>query len=519
MKILFINVGPHSPHFETQLELMLEHAAKGDELIYLACDRALPFCDANANNDPVFCMACEIKRRRGLAMIGFQGRRVALSSLYHAQCSPDSAPLHILNGIDNFEDLKPLTYDSYDVGETLMGCVFSTFGTCYPVFEETTDLMRRAAVSTLTLYAATRTFLRENRPDLTYFFNGRGATSRCFVRACQIEGFSFYSHERGSRIESYSLWPNTIPHDMQFRATDVVRVWNENPNEAEKRAISATYFNNMRKGNNPHTLKNYLSRQKAKVLPAGWLEAQRRIVLFTSTETEFGAVANMGFWRLYPNTATAMNHMVEGLKKQGYAGKLLVRMHPNSADEAPNILTRFLYADDPMVILVPPEDAVDSYELARTAEKVIVFNSTIGIESVRMGRPVITLNSCPYCDLGVTHTPKTYEEAIQLILADLPVPDAAMTDYLGYYMSCFGHSFKYVTFKGQGQESGRSSSKCMVLGKKLRSPWWLDQLMRLKKKYPWLEAMLQRHLYPRVASRFSIHHRVSQNPAGDRVSH
>ncbi len=514
MKIIFINAGPHSPHFETQLELMLEHAAKGDELIYLACDRALPFCDANANNDPIFCMACEIKRRRGLAMIGFRGRRVALSSLYHAQCSPDSAPLDILDGIDSIEELRRLQYDSYDVGETLVGCVFNNFRTCYPVFEETTCFMRRAAVASLTLYRVVRAFLRENKPDVAYFFNGRGATSRCLVRACQAEGISFYTHERGSRIESYSLWPNTVPHDYGFRAQDVMQVWEKNPNEAEKRAIAEVFFSNLRRGKYPSNYNNYLVKQRSGTLPDDWMDVRRRIVLFTSSEIEHGAIANLGFRQLYANFATAMNRIVEGLQEQNYDGKLFIRMHPNSAGEATSILKQFHYADSPMVKLILPGEAVDSYELVLTAEKVIVFNSTIGIEAARMGRPVITLNSCVYDALGVTHSPRTHAEAIQLILADLPVPDAAMTDYLGYYMSCFGHSFKYVTFKGQGQERGRSSSKCMVLGKKLRSPWWLDQLMRLKKKYPWLEAMLRRHLYPRVASRFSIYHLHPDAPTG-----
>ncbi len=503
MKIVFIGVKPNSPHFETQLELMLEHAAKGDELVYFHCDRAIPYCDSNPNNDQVFCHACVVKRRRGLEIIQFSGKIIPFSALFSAEHHPRRMPLPMLAGITDISEMKPLMFDTYDYGESVMSSVYSMLKTCYPRMQQAEPLMRHATSTTLALYVATRRLLQQERPGLAYFFNGRSATSRCFLRACQAEEVPFMVHERGSRIESYSLWPNTIPHNMEWRSQEVIRLWERNPNEAEKRAIAAEYFKNLRKGKRPSNFKNYLVHQQANTLPVGWLENERRITLFTSTETELHAVENLGFRRLYPNLPDAMNRIVEGLQQAGFKGKLAIRMHPNSQDEAPEILARFRHAQHPMVLMIYPHEKVDSYELVQTSEKVVVFNSTIGIESVRMGRPIVTLNSCTYCALGVTNQPRSHAEAIQMIMADLPVPDASKADYFGYFMSRFGYDFKYVVFKGQGKKVGRSSGKCSVLGKKLRSPWWMDQIMKLKKKYPRLEKIMQSVLYPRLANEYS----------------
>jgi hypothetical protein len=42
-------------HYETELEIMLNHQNEGDEIVQLVCDTDLPACDTNPYFQPEAC--------------------------------------------------------------------------------------------------------------------------------------------------------------------------------------------------------------------------------------------------------------------------------------------------------------------------------------------------------------------------------------------------------------------------------------------------------------------------------
>jgi hypothetical protein len=62
------------------------------------------------------------------------------------------------------------------------------------------------------------------------------------------------------------------------------------------------------------------------------------------------------------------------------------------------------------VVLVEPTDPTSSYDLARSAAFVIVYNSTIALEAVMLGKAVLCGGAARYTPFGIGSSPATVEE-------------------------------------------------------------------------------------------------------------
>jgi len=470
MRIVVFGVVPHSPHFETQLELMEKHLLAGDSVSYVSCDRALSHCDANPENDRLFCRACEGKRVRGL---GYLSRPVDVQKLSFLLDARDAAGVAV-----EFPDLEALTayrVADYDCGEAVSSSLQSVARTIYPHLDAYRNYIARAMVSSVLLHAAAARYLKLARPDLVYIFNGRAATARGLLRACQGEKIRFYTHERGSSIDSYMLAENTVPHDVDYRGAEIRQHWAENPNTAEKEEVAARFYANMRRGKLAYREANYLKHQQSGCLPPYWTEGSERIVFFSSTETERAALKGFYQRRIYTSLIDMVSRILVDLKKSGFKGVFVLRMHPNSHEEYAMMLPRLAELNPGEFFhVIPPNEKVDTYALLDSADKVLVATSTLGMEAAYAGVPCISLERSNYDKLGSTYSPATHEEVMDLLGQPLLPKDKLGAIMYGYYTLTFGYRFKRVTMQGQ--------NKCSFNGKKVRSPKWLDWAMKLRKR-------------------------------------
>ncbi len=85
---------------------------------------------------------------------------------------------------------------------------------------------------------------------------------------------------------------------------------------------------------------------------------------------------------------------------------VLVRQHPverlliaRSMDDT-RALLRQHFGDHPRLHFIGAEDPVNSYDLMEQVKAVVVYSSTVGVEAVAYGKPVITESVSYYSDLG-----------------------------------------------------------------------------------------------------------------------
>lgn len=470
-RVTLFGLQPHSPHLETQLELMQDHHEAGDAVTYVTCDRALTHCDADPGGRALFCRACVAKRRRGLAMLSFPVRQVALSRLVAEGARGAEGPK------TTFPDTTALAayrFEGWDCGEAVLSSLYSWLGHRYPALADHQAFVHRSMLSTVAVHRAARHHLRIDRPDRVYLFNGRSASSRPILRACQQAQVAFACHERGAHQGSYMLAEGTVVLDVVYRGQEMVRHWHREPDEARKRALAERFYARMQQGKLLYRGTNYLKNQVKGTVPSGWQRGGRRVVFFTSSEPEITALNGFFPKKIYTSLRDALNRICGDLRAVAFDGQFVIRMHPNSRSEAAHVLAGFHHADAPFVSVILPDEPVDSYALLAGADRVLVAASTIGMEAAFAGIPAITLERANYDRLGATHDPQTHDEVMALLCADqLPPLDRQGAYLYGYYTMTFGRRFRHVTMQGD--------NKCAFRGRTLRSPWWLDQLLKWRR--------------------------------------
>jgi len=126
-----------------------------------------------------------------------------------------------------------------------------------------------------------------------------------------------------------------------------------------------------------------------------------------------------------------------------------IRQHPRerlpgskSNDDFETLLTN-RFGNTKRMNFIRSEDNVNTYELVNKAELVVVYSSTVGVEAVIAGKPVIVASNCYYTDMGFVNRASTIEEYNtllvtgcnnQLIATDTQKSDAIICYYLG--ISC-----------------------------------------------------------------------------------
>lgn len=104
--------------------------------------------------------------------------------------------------------------------------------------------------------------------------------------------------------------------------------------------------------------------------------------------------------------------------------QLIVRSHPaEKADILPEAREQFVpmileYYHDKLpdnIILIPSNADVNIYELFHNVSLGLVYTSTVGLEMVATGIPVVTSGDSPYYNRGFTYDTDTKEEYFQMI--------------------------------------------------------------------------------------------------------
>jgi hypothetical protein len=471
----------YAPHFETQLELLQEHGDAGDGLTMLCCNGdALQHCDANQFHSRLLCKMCVARRKYGLKVLGHPVRQIDLADLFRQAGQARAFEGRVQTGFDSVAAMRGYRFEGFDAGEAVLSSFISAVENPEPEPARYPDYIHRAMLGAVGLYEATRQFLDTTPCDLFYLFNGRGATGRGVLRACQQKPVPFYTHERGSTVASYLLTPNTMPHDLNYQQEAIERDW-ARAASPEREQIGEDFYRQREKGIIAFTDINFLIAQKKNALPEGWGEASERIAIFTSTESEFAALSDFYQNPIYESQTDGMIRIIDSLAAADFKGRLAIRFHPNSQRESKAMMRELERKLRPFVSICPPRGETDTYALMRTATKVITFGSTAGIETTFWGLPSILLGRAAYEKLDATYNPASHAEVTDLLSRPLPPKDKLGALKYGYYTLTYGQPYKHVRFEGV--------QKCFFKGHRIRAPYLYRQFEKLLRRCGGLKKM------------------------------
>ncbi len=214
-------------------------------------------------------------------------------------------------------------------------------------------------------------------------------------------------------------------------------------------------------------------------------------ILFTSSadevlpQDEQYGLTNVGWENIYHAYASAL----PVLESAGF--QVIIRQHPNTASKTVRAVFRELWrlgrlagARDCCTVLAF-NDRQNSYELAATADLVIVWHSTIGIESMCLGVPVVCMASSWWSrNAGID--PATGPSAFYSAILEAMGQNTTLDDYRATAHRAIGYQFRNeVSFRSTLGDDGwqllqRNGSKAKWLS---RFAWAMSYRGRYFQQY------------------------------------
>lgn len=428
-----------------QLAERVESKDPSDKIYYLNCSNSFDACYFNFEGKANVCFSCRINANRNLSL--FEGDYTPLS--FQDILTEDDFKKANLFFKDNAVVDFDTKYENFEIGEALLSVFISNTRSRDLELANKSVYVVKSKINSLALYIAAKRFLKEKNISTVVSFNGRMDYKRAIFRAAEALGIDCYNYERTRPGGYIEIFKNTLPHNIVAKTEWIDKAWDDPEyTQEEKMKIGAQFFEEKKAGK-VIVDKSYVAGQQKGLLPEEVKSSGQNIVLFTSSDDEFAAVGKEYKNPFFIDQLDGINYVVDLVGKQLPGSNLIIRMHPNlkgvKGPEATGILT--LNKIHPNIYVIPPESPVDSYALIEMADKVIVFGSSIGIESSFWRKPVILLAKSFYWFLDVAYIPKGKEEILSLLKADLPNKDIAGCLKYGFYALKGGIKAKYYDQK------------------------------------------------------------------------
>ena len=436
------------------LELALENVECGNQVVLIQCDKTLQLCQHNRFGNPIMCAHCKHAMKNVINKIGLD-KKVKLLYLSDLLNDDDSKAAQSFSfSFNSVKDIKAITYQNVEVGQG----AFSSYVTftrnvmpdMTPEFKDYISFLIRKEVE---MCHAIDRLHKENRFELLVLHNGRFAQFKPLLGYAREHRIDYICTEQRFSENKLlkDIFYNNIPHDIEYVSGNVIKNWEKgDPNERE--IIGRDFFERRKKGL-PAGDKVYTKDQKAGTLPDGWDDGVENIAIFNSSEDEFLAISKeYDSYLLFPNQYVALQTIFEHYKGDK-TKHFYLRIHPNlkNVPYKSHVALYKLHYDN--VTIIPANSNISSYAILDNCDKVIIFDSTMGVEATYAGKPVIALSKYFYTILDMVHTPSNPEELWKLIeQKDLPCKMNDNVIKYGYFMMHQNYPevskvpYKYVCF-------------------------------------------------------------------------
>jgi hypothetical protein len=446
VRVFFVILNPlWTPHFETELELILQHIGAGDDVFILTDHGRLKYTSSNPENSFEKKIISKNKFNAGMKIITFKNKKILKVK------KRPNLEKHLSYKFANFDELKDYKFLGANFGLGVVSSIISQIRDYRFDPTEYDDLIYRALWTALLVYESVLEVIKEYKPSLFYVFNGRFAELRPIVEACRQNNIDFILHERGCDINHYTIYKNSFLHNLNTLKRELSLVCDDRSISFEKKNKIACEWFEARKCGVAQAWFSFIKEQRKNLLPQDFDFNKKNIAIFNSSLDEYESFDD---WRpsFYENEVIGLKQIFES-----FQGKddihFYLRIHPNLKGlENRQIMELKKLNIYPNVTFLWPDDPCDSYALLDACDTILTFTSTMGVEAAYWGRPCILAGRSVYEDLGCCYIPEKHAELVALIYKNLEAKQSSRAMEFGYWQATKGIRFKY--FKADGLFSG-----------------------------------------------------------------
>lgn len=385
-------------------QCILSHAfrTRGYDSLMLLCHNDVPMCHRRSPNDEsdYICDLCNFYGNKFLDKFGITPMPLSDIEISNRNFSPD----HIDEEIE-YQGIQISKYAKASVRKFLRRYSLNFNDQyCKNVYE-------RALNSAAKHVDICKDLINQRDLSAVLGFDPTYNISGIYLTVAKKHGLPTYSISSGYR-DGYIMFgrqeKNKLPHP-QFTSPEIIKNHIKTPlNRKELKKIDAIM--KKRKSGKPSTVPYT---QKGTSLESS--EDNTTVGMFTnllwdgSLEIETAPFPDVFDW-IYQTIDYFMNS----------DEVLIIRTHPVEAVRKTNekvaTAVRKKYEELPKnIILIEPEDQINTYQLMNDLDVGIVYNSTVGLEMAYNDLPVIVGGDTHYRNLGFTYDPSTPEEYNKLL--------------------------------------------------------------------------------------------------------
>lgn len=492
MKILFFPQYITTPHFETELELILNHIIKGDDVHVIFCRGEMKTCLNNINHDPESCIAC-----KSTVKLGLKAAKVPRKKLLYL---PRTEPFYkvIARKFHDIKELVNFSIDGLDLGAAAASTLVFNFNKepKLDMHAYSREVYRELKMGWY-VYNSFLDIVKKLNPDIVYIFNGRFTGARMMMRACEQLHIDFFTHERGGIMNRYQLRKNALPHNIEISTQEMLDRWHNTSDNREE--IAREWYLERRRGVD-QSFHSFTKNQTVGSLPKNFDKSLENIAIFNSSLEE-----NVGIpgWQieLYEDDLVGIRKILEYFQDDPKY-HFYLRVHPNlrNCHNSQVMEIEKLGDDFKNLTVIPAESLLHSYTLLDNCSKIMVTSSTIGIEATFYGKPVILIGRAMYENLDCCYRPKSHEEVIALLKSDLEPKSKTSALMYAYWIANLGIPFKFFKQTGviTGTFLGKIVCKMPILAFLGVNFLKLLKIRTLSKKVDHLKEMLNAWIFPKV---------------------
>lgn len=438
-----------SPHFETDLEIIQNHADAGGRVVVLSCDGQLKTCEPNPEHRALVCRACQGRFRSGMRWL--QGPAISHQT-FHDLTADEALQVESLRtrAWTDLEEVRAFRLDGTDVGLAAISSVVSWSREPSPDVGKFAKAIGDNVASAAMVYFSLSRKLTGLGASAISLCNGRVAALRPALRAAQKLGVTAYVHERAGYADRYALTTDTYPHDLAAIKSEIERLVPETGfTQAQVRSARGWYEE--RRAGIAQSWISFVAGQDRGAVPDEIHGAARKVAIFVSSEDEFVAIEE---WNnpFYPSQNEGIESLLSAFESDSRV-RFFLREHPNMAgldnsqlDGIHALARRF-----PRLVVIDASSPVSSYALIDAVDLVITFGSTIGVEACYAGKPSVLMGRAMYEDLGVCLKPVSHAALVQIVEAvtagNAPAPpegSAFGLEKFGHYNRLGGRAFRHL---------------------------------------------------------------------------
>lgn len=383
---------------------------EGNEVYFLFCDRIINVCSGNICSNEGLCKTCKLWTKLNLSKLSKGINLVSLNSYYSKSETKEW-------NYSNVEELKSVIYKKTNIGLAVLSTYISKTRNQNPLIDLGSKPFFDNMLSQASqLVDAIERVIGVLHPDCFILYNGRLVETRGILDYMITNHIETRVMEVVHDVDSgqaYKVqYDNCLPHNILANQRIYEDVWNHSRLPKEKKIEIAKSFYENRRYKKKSGDKIYTASQRMGQLPADFDKTKRNLVIFNSSEDEFAAVGGeYEALSLFKSQQEGIRYILNIYQNNDNV-HFYLRIHPNLKDVNYKYHTDLynLPKEYSNITVIGASENIDTYSLMDNADTVLVFNSTIGIESVYWKKPVILLRASMYYYSDICYVPKTKEE-------------------------------------------------------------------------------------------------------------